>query len=66
MVLTEISRMVKIKVLKKFQQDIKNDPVIRDQIANLGYLLMCTFGNFLAPVFVAARILNKTLAIGKF
>ena len=27
-----------------------SDPIIRDQIANLGYLWVCTFRNSLAPV----------------
>ena len=28
-------------------------------MANLGCLLVCTFGNFLAPVLVAAHTLNN-------
>ena len=28
-------------------------------MANLGCLLVCTFGNFLAPVLVAADIVNN-------
>ena len=37
-----------IDLVKKLQQDIENDPIIKDQMANLGCLLVCTFGNFLA------------------
>ena len=51
--------MVKIKYVKKLQQDIENDPIIKDQMANLGCLLVCTFGNFLAPVVVAAHTVNS-------
>ena len=51
--------MVKIREVKKLQQDIENDPVIRDQMANLGCLLVCTFDNFLEPVLVAAHTLNN-------
>ena len=47
---TEISQVIKIRDAKKLQQDIENDPIIKDQMANLGCLLVCTFGNFLAPV----------------
>ena len=51
--------MVKIRDVKKLQQGIENDPIIKDQIANLGCLLVFTFGNFLAPVLVAAHTVNK-------
>ena len=45
-----ISRMVKIRDVHKLRQDIENDPTIKDQMAGLGCLLVCTFGNFLALV----------------
>ena len=50
---TGISRWLKIRDIKKLQQDIENDPIIKDQMANLGCLLVCTFGNFLAPILIA-------------
>ena len=49
--------MVKIRDVKKLQQHIENDLIIKDQMANLGCLLVCTFGNFIAPVLVAAHTL---------
>ena len=51
--------MVKIKDVKKLQQDIENDQIIKDQMANLGCLLVCRFGNFLAPVLVFAHTVNN-------
>ena len=51
--------MVKIRDVKKTQQDIENDPIIKDQMANLGCLLVCTSGNFLAPILVAAHTVNN-------
>ena len=51
--------MVKIRDVHKIQQDIENDPIIKDQMSNLGCLLVCTFGNLLAPVLVAAHTLNN-------
>ena len=56
---TGISWVVKIRDIKKLQQDIKNDPIIKDQMANLSCLLVCTFDNFLEPVLVAAQTVNK-------
>ena len=56
---TGISRVVKIRDVKKLQQDIENDPIIKDQMANLGCLLVCKFGNFRVPVLVAAHTVNN-------
>ena len=56
---TGISRVVKIRDNKKLQLDIKNDPIIRDQMANLGCLLVCVFGNFHALVLVAVHTVNN-------
>ena len=46
-------------MFKKLQQDIENNPIIKDQMANLGCLLVCTFSNFLAPVLVAVHAVNN-------
>ena len=51
--------MVKIRDVHKLQQDIANDPIFKDQMASLGCLLVCTFGNFLAPVLVAEHTVNN-------
>ena len=51
--------MVKIRDVKKLQQHIENDLIIKDQMANLCCLLVCMFGNFLAPVLVAAHTVNN-------
>ena len=56
---TGISRFVKIKDVKKLRQDIENDPTIKDQMADLGCLLVCTLGNFLAPVLIAVHTANN-------
>ena len=51
--------MVKIKDVKKLLEDIENNPIIRDQMANQGCLLVCAFRNFVAPVLVAADTVNN-------
>ena len=56
---TGISWVVKIRDVQKLQQDIENDPIIKDQMADLGCLLVCTFGNFLVPVLVAVHTVNN-------
>ena len=50
-----ISRWFKIKDVKKLKQDIEDDPIIKDQ----GCLLVCAFGNFLAPVLIAVHKVNN-------
>ena len=56
---TGISWMVKIRDVHRLQQDIDNDPIIKDQMASLGCLLVCTFGSLLAPVLVLAHTINN-------
>ena len=51
--------MVKIRDVNKLQQDTENDTIIKDQMANSGCHFVCTFGNFLAPVLVAAHTVNN-------
>ena len=54
-----ISLMVKIRDVKKLQQDIENDRIFKDQMASLACILVCTFGNFLPPALVAAPTVNN-------
>ena len=56
---TGISRRLEIKDVKKLRQGTENDPIIKDQMANLGCLFVCTFGDYLAPVLIAAHTANN-------
>ena len=56
---TGISRWLKINDFKKLHQDIENDPIIKDQMAGLGCLFVCTFGNYLTPILITAHTANK-------
>ena len=56
---TGISWMVKTRDVHKLQQDIENDPIIKDQMANLACHLIYTFGNLLVPVLGAAHAVNN-------
>ena len=51
--------MVKIKDVRKLRWDTEDDPIIKDQMAGLGCLFVCPFGNFLAPVLTAAHTANN-------
>ena len=48
-----ISRVAKIWDVKKLWQDIENNPIIEDQMTNLGCILVWTFGDYLASILVA-------------
>ena len=51
--------MFQSRDVKRWQQGIKNDPNFRYQMASLGCLSACTFGNFLVPVLITAHIVNN-------
>ena len=56
---TRISRQVKIRNVHKLCQDIENDLIIKYQMANLGCLLVATFGKLLAPVLGVSHTVNN-------
>ena len=60
---TGISRWLKVKDVKKLRPDIENDLIIKDQMADLGCLLVCTFGNLFAFLLIAAHT-AKNIDIG--
>ena len=54
-----ISQCFKIKDVKKSHQDIEGDPLMKDQVVNLGCFSVYTLGNYLAPVLIVAHTLNN-------
>ena len=62
---TGISKVAKIRVVQKLQQDTENDPFIKDQMANLCCVLVCAFGNFL-HLFQLLPIESTRIEIKKF
>ena len=54
-----ISQWFKINDVKKLRQEIEDDPVIKDQMANLGCLLVHTFRNYVAPILLAVNTMNN-------
>ena len=54
-----LSKSLKSKMLKQLRQHIHNDPIIKDKMANLGCILLYTFGNFLAPIYAAVHKVNS-------
>ena len=55
-----ISRwLIKIKDVKKSSQGTEIDRFIKDEMAGLGCLSVCTFGDYLWPVLTAAHTANN-------
>ena len=50
---------IKIRDVHKLRQDIENDLIIKDQVADLGCLLLSTFGRLLAPVLGVVPAVNN-------
>ena len=50
---------VKIRNVKKLRQDIDDDPLIKDQMVNLGCLLAYTLGDYLALVLLGVHTINN-------
>ena len=44
---------------KKLRQDIEDDSIIKDQMASLGCLFLCTFAKFLVPVLITTHTANN-------
>ena len=56
---TGISWWVKIRDVHKLRHNIENDLITKDQMADLGCLLVSTFGRFFAPVLGVAHTVNN-------
>lgn len=53
-----VSRVLKIDNVEQLRKDIDSDPIIKDSMADVGALLVGTFGRFLAPLLIAAHTAN--------
>ena len=50
-----------ICILAEFLGWLKSeiDPITKDQMANLGFLLVCAFGDYLAPILVTVHTVDN-------
>ena len=55
-----VSRVLKIDSVEQLRRDIDNDPVIKESMADVGALMVGTFGRYLAPLLIAAHTANHT------
>ena len=57
-----VSKILKIDSTDQLRRDIDSDPVpvIRESMADIGAVLVGTFGRFLTPLLIAAHTANRT------
>ena len=55
-----VSRVLKIDSVEQLRRDIDNDPIIKESMADVGALMVGTFGRYLAPLLIAAHTANHT------
>ena len=56
---TGVSRFLKIDSIEQLRQDIDDDPIIKDSMAEVGALLVSAFGPWLSPLLVVAHTANR-------
>ena len=55
-----VSKLININDVSKLKNDIENDPIIKDSMADVGALMVGTFGKLLAPMLVVAHTVNNS------
>ena len=55
-----ISKLISINDVNKLKRDIEDDPIIKDSMADIGALLVGTFGKLLSPMLVVAHTVNNS------
>ena len=53
-----VSKVLNIDSIEGLRKDIENDPIIKDSMADIGALMVGTFGRLLAPLLVACHTVN--------
>ena len=53
-----VSKVLNIDSVENLKKDIENDPIIKDSMADIGALMVGTFGRLLAPILVVCHTAN--------
>ena len=53
-----VSKVLNIDSVENLRKDIENDPIIKDSMADIGALMVGTFGRLLAPILVGCHTFN--------
>ena len=55
-----VSKVLRIDDMKQLRKDIDEDPIIKDSMADIGALMVSTFGKRLSPILIACHTANHT------
>ena len=53
-----VSKVLKIDDIEQLRRDIDEDPIIKDSMADIGVLMVTTFGRWLSPIVVTFYMVN--------
>ena len=55
-----VIKMLRIDDMEQLRKDIDEDPIIKDSMADIGGLMVSTFGKWLSPILIACLTANHT------
>ena len=55
-----VSKVLRIDGMEQLRKDIDEDPIIKDSMADIGALMVSTFGKWLSPILIACHTANHT------
>ena len=56
-----ISKVLNLDSVENLRKDIENDPIIKDSMADIGALMVGTFGKLLAPILLVCHTANHAV-----
>ena len=55
-----VSKVLRIDNMEQLRKDIDEDPIIKDFMADIGALMVNSFGKWLSPILIACHTANDT------
>ena len=55
-----VSKVLRIDNIEQLRKDIDEDPIIKDSMANIGALMVSTFGKWLSSILITCHTANHT------
>ena len=55
-----VSKVLRIDDMEQLMKDIDEDPIIKDSMADIGALMVSTFGKWFSPILIACHTENHT------
>ena len=58
--LNGVSKVLRIDDMEQLRKDIDEDPIVKGSMADIGGLMVSTFGKWLSPILIACHTTNHT------